>query len=322
MTSVVETEELKKHYGHTVALSGLDLHIPQGIVYGLIGPNGAGKTTTLKLLLDILRPSAGTVRVFGENPRIAGPRLRQRIGYIPGEFRIAGRTTGRSWLEYLARLSGPMDHDMINLLAERLDANLDVNVQKLSKGNKQKLALIQAFMHEPELLILDEPSSGLDPLIQREFLAMVAEAKGRGQTILLSSHVLSELQEIADRVGVLRAGELVADRATEDIRLGSIRNIRCLITGTDRAELDAKLNAIPQLSNLTIEASAQGLIPDHGTDSSSAESYRIRADIDGDLNPIIRALSAWNLAELAVEEPDLEQSVLRLYSSSKGTEQS
>ncbi|MGB3413819.1 MAG: ABC transporter ATP-binding protein [Microbacteriaceae bacterium] len=320
MASVVETQALRKHYGHTVALSGLDLNIPQGIVYGLIGPNGAGKTTTLKLLLDILRPCAGTVRVLGEDPRTSGPNLRQRIGYIPCEFRIAGRTTGRSWLEYLARLSVPMDHAMINRLAERLDANLDVNIQKLSKGNKQKLALIQAFMHEPELLILDEPSSGLDPLIQREFLAMVAEAKGRGQTILLSSHVLSELQEIAERVGVLRAGELVADRATEDIRLGSIRNIRCLITGTGRAELEKKLNAIPQLGNLVIEENVQHPTNEQG--SGKAESFRIRADIDGDLNPIIRALSEWNLAELTVEEPDLEQSVLRLYSPAKEAEQS
>ena len=203
MTLAINTRALTKRYGSHTALHGLDLRVERGSVFGLIGPNGAGKTTTLRLLLDIIRPTAGEITVLGENPRAAGAKLRRRIGYIPGELRLEGRIKGGALLKHLAEISGPVPPGSIERLAERLDLDLTRPVRTLSKGNRQKLGLVQAFMHEPELLVLDEPTSGLDPLVQREFLAMLREARQAGQTVLLSSHVLSEVQQAADDVVVL-----------------------------------------------------------------------------------------------------------------------
>lgn len=203
MVTVVETRALAKRYGRHRAVENIDLAVQHGSVYGLIGPNGAGKTTVLRMLVDVIRPTSGELTVLGAKPRRAGSMLRSRIGYLPGEFNLAERVTGRTFLKHLAQMSGPVAPNSIDTLAERLGLDLTRPVHALSKGNKQKLGLIQAFMHQLELLILDEPTSGLDPLIQREFLAMVREASAAGQTVLLSSHILSEIQHAADEVAVL-----------------------------------------------------------------------------------------------------------------------
>src|SRR5690554_2270824 len=176
MTVAIETRALSKRYGPTAALAGLDLKIEPGEVFGLIGPNGAGKTTAMRLMLDIIRPSSGSARVLGKAPREGGAQLRRRIGFLPGELRLEGRARAGELLEHFARISGPVAPGAITQLAERLGLDLSRPAGKLSKGNKQKVGLVQAFMHRPELLILDEPTSGLDPLVQQEFLAMVREA--------------------------------------------------------------------------------------------------------------------------------------------------
>ncbi len=191
MTVAIHTRALHKRYGSHTALHGLDLTVQSGSVFGLIGPNGAGKTTTLRTLLDIIRPTSGDITVLGASPRAGGAALRRRIGYVPGELRLEGRVKGRALLRHLAEISGPVAPGTIEQLAERLGLDLARPVRTLSKGNKQKLGLVQAFMHRPDLLVLDEPTSGLDPLVQREFLAMVREARDAGQTVLLSSHMLS-----------------------------------------------------------------------------------------------------------------------------------
>ena len=206
---VIRADGLVKDYGRVRALDGLDLEVRRGEVFGFLGPNGAGKSTTIRVLLDLLRPTAGRAEVLGVAPRDGGPELRRRIGYLPGELAMTGRLTAGELLHDLARLRGGAGADRIEPLADRFGLDLNRPIRSLSKGNKQKVGVVQAFMHAPELLILDEPSSGLDPLLQREFLDLVAEAQAAGATVFMSSHVLSEVEDAADRVAIIRAGRIV-----------------------------------------------------------------------------------------------------------------
>lgn len=310
MTDTIDVRALHKRYGRSVALHELDLRVRPGTVFGLIGPNGAGKTTTLRTLVDIIRPSSGTVRVLGEDPQHGGATLRRRIGYVPGELHLEGRASGHRLLAFYAEVSGRAGSTASVLrtahdLADRLGVDLDRPVRTLSKGNKQKVGLIQAFMHRPELLILDEPTSGLDPLVQREFLAMVREARDAGQTVLLSSHVLSEIQQTADEVAVLANGRIVTDGDVASLRLGSMRRVRVRIAGTDAAAAQTGFERIPGVEGLDVAPAESG--------DSDAGGIRLSATIQGAIDPFIKALAQYEVQELTVEEPDLEESVLRLY---------
>ena len=298
MTAAIITEGLHKRYGARTAVHGLDLVVEPGTVFGLIGPNGAGKTTTLRILLDIIRPTSGSARVLGQDPHQGGPALRRRIGFIPGELRLEGRVRAQSLLSHYADISGPVERGTIAELAERLDVDLSRSVRTLSKGNKQKLGLIQAFMHRPELLVLDEPTSGLDPLVQREFMSMVREARDNGQTVVLSSHVLSEIQQTADRVAVLSEGRVVAEGDVASLRLGALRRVRA---GVRAADPDAIRTALERMAGVT------------DTEVIEGDVVRITATIDGDIDPLIKLLAASTVVDLAIEEPDLEESVLSLY---------
>lgn len=300
MTPAIRTTELHKKYGTHTAVHSLDLTVQQGTVFGLIGPNGAGKTTTLRMLLDIIRPTSGSALVLGEVPRAGGSTLRRRIGFVPGELRLEGRIKGRQLLRHYAEISGPVQAGVIDSLAERLDVDLDRQVRKLSKGNRQKLGLIQAFMHRPELLVLDEPTSGLDPLVQREFLAMVREASANGQTVLLSSHVLSEIQQAADHVAVLSAGRVVAEGDVASLRLGRIRRLRVKLEGTSADDLRDELTRMPDVRDLDVDVVGDG-------------SVRVTATVDGDVDPVVKLIARYHVSDLVVEEPDLEESVLTLY---------
>ncbi|WP_433870467.1 ABC transporter ATP-binding protein [Saccharopolyspora sp. CA-218241] len=301
MTPAIETRELRKDYGRRTALRGMDLTVEPGCVYGLVGPNGAGKTTALRMLLDIIRPTSGEVRVLGSVPREGGPALRRRIGYVPGELRLDGRATGRALLRHYAEISGPVAPGAVDSLAERLDLDLARPVRTLSKGNKQKLGLVQAFLHRPELLVLDEPTSGLDPLVQREFLRMVREARDAGQTVLLSSHVLSEIQQAADRVAVLSGGELVADGSVSELRLTAIRHVRGQVPADAAPGARAALAALPEVRELDV-----------------SESGRFSAVLDGPPAPLLTALAGLGVLDVVIEEPDLEHSVLTLYGQGTG----
>ena len=220
---VVLTEDLTKFYGKHLGLDGLDLEVRPGEVFGFIGPNGAGKTTTIRLLVDLIRPTRGRLRVLGQDPRSGGATLRRRLSYLPGELPLDGRQSARELLTFLGNLRGGVAQKQIDRLAERLQLDLSRPIRGLSKGNKQKVGLVQAFMGDPELLILDEPSSGLDPLLQQEFLAMVREVRASGRTVFMSSHVLAEVEHVADRVGILRAGRLVAVEDIEVLRQRFVR---------------------------------------------------------------------------------------------------
>jgi ABC-2 type transport system ATP-binding protein len=305
MSPAIRTTELSKRYGSHTALHGLDLTIEPGTVFGLIGPNGAGKTTTLRMLLDIIRPTGGTARVLGEDPRTAGPALRRRIGLVPGELRLEGRVKGRALLNHFADISGPVAPGAIDGLADRLGLDLSRQVRHLSKGNKQKLGLVQAFMHSPELLVLDEPTSGLDPLVQREFMAMVREARDNGQTVLLSSHVLSEIQQTADVVAVLSQGRVVAEGAVESLRLASIRRVRAGLADTTEDAVRTALGKLTHLKEVDVR--------------TVGEIVRLTATVNGDIDAVVKEIARHRVVDLAVEEPDLEESVLSLYGA-KGEE--
>lgn len=299
MSPAVEVVDLAKAFGRRQALHGISFTVEPGTVFGVIGPNGAGKTTLLRCLLDIIRPTAGHALVLGRDPRRGGPELRRRLGYLPGELALEGRTTGRRLLEHYAALSGPVPAGRIDELAQRLGLDLDRHIGKLSKGNKQKLGLVQAFMHEPDLLVLDEPTGGLDPLVQQQFLAMVREARARGQTVLLSSHVLSEIQQAADEVAILREGAVVTTAPVHALRENAVRRVRFVARAVPGGDVEQWLRTVPGLTGATASPAPGGVA--------------VHADLQGGVQPLVRALAAAELSELTLEEPDLEEAVLKLY---------
>ncbi|MCP8998282.1 ABC transporter ATP-binding protein [Pseudarthrobacter sp. RMG13] len=306
MAQAISTRSLTKKFGRSEVLHGVDFSVEAGSVFGVIGPNGAGKTTTMRCLLDIIRPTSGEVRVLGKDPRAGGPELRRRIGYLPGELFLEGRVTGRTLLAHYQAISGPVAPGRIDGLAERLGLDLDRHTRKLSKGNKQKLGLVQAFMHDPELLVLDEPTSGLDPLVQQEFHAMMREAQHNGQTIFLSSHVLSEVQQTADTVAILRDGRIIAVESVSGLREGAVRRVRFTANGITAHDAGALLGGVPGVGHVEV--------------MESDGSITLSATVAGAIQPLVRALGALELTDLVLEEPDLEESVLKMYSSPAGTD--
>jgi beta-exotoxin I transport system ATP-binding protein len=291
MATAVSARSLTKRFGRREVLHGIDFEVETGTVFGVIGPNGAGKTTTMRCLLDIIRPSGGEIRVLGIDPRLGGPGLRRRIGYLPGELFLEGRVTGRKLLAHYQAISGPVPPGRIDWLAERLGLDLDRHTRQLSKGNKQKLGLVQAFMHQPELLVLDEPTSGLDPLVQQEFHAMVREAKHRGQTIFLSSHVLSEVQQTADTVAILRDGRIITVESVEGLREGAVRHVRFTTHGIPASDAVALLSGVPGVGQVEV-LEADG-------------SVTLSAVLEGAIQPLVRMLGSLELTDLVLDEPDL-----------------
>ncbi|MDT4989477.1 MAG: beta-exotoxin transport system ATP-binding protein [Micromonosporaceae bacterium] len=294
--SVVYAENLTKHYGGRRGLEGLDLAVTAGEVFGYLGPNGAGKTTTIRLMLDFIRPSGGTVRVLGEDPR-HGAASRGRIGYLPGELRFEGRDKAIDLLRFFADARGGVPINRIKNLAGRLDLDLQQGIRTMSKGNKQKIGLVQAFMHEPELLVLDEPTSGLDPLMQQEFQAMVREARGNGQTVFMSSHVLAEVQETADRVGIVREGRMIAVERVESLGKRAVRRVEVHFTTPVPAD---DFVGIAGVKNLSIEGTV------------------LRCEMDGQLDPLIKAIARHTVADMLIQEPDLEDTFLSYYYDQEG----
>lgn len=307
MTSAIAARELQKSYGKHLAIDGVDLRVEQGSVFGLVGPNGAGKTTMLRMLVDIIRPTAGELTVLGTDPRRSPAALRRRIGYLPGELKLSERVRGGPLLRHLAQISGPVAPGTIEALAERLGLDLSRPVRTLSKGNRQKLGLIQAFMHRPALLVLDEPTSGLDPLAQREFLDMVREAQGAGQTVVLSSHILSEIQHVADDVAVLAHGRIVARGDVSALTASAVSRLRAVLAGSTREQLTAALSALRMLEDLRIGEIGEGTL------------VSVPATIRGEVDPVIKALAGFTVHSVTIEEPDLEESVLALYARREET---
>jgi beta-exotoxin I transport system ATP-binding protein len=288
----IHAENLVKRYGRRRGLAGLDLSVTTGEVYGFLGPNGAGKTTTIRLLLDLIRPTSGHLELLGGDPRRAGVALRRRTGYLPGDFTVEGRQTGLELLTYLGNLRGGVPRARMTALAERLDLDLTVRIRSLSKGNRQKIGLVQAFMHAPELLILDEPTAGLDPLLQQTFLDMVREARAAGQTVFMSSHVMSEVQRTADRVGIVREGRMVAVERVEELRERAVRRVEIHFEDPVTAE---EFSALPGVSDV--------VVTDH----------LVRCRLDGRADALVKAAARHTVIGLRSEEPDLEELFVTYY---------
>jgi ABC-2 type transport system ATP-binding protein len=286
---------LVKRYGAVEAVRGIDLEVRRGEVFGFVGPNGAGKSTTIRCLLDLIRPTAGSLVVLGRDPRHHGVDVRRRIGYVPGELRLPERMSSRQLVMSVGRLRGALDQARLAAIAERLQVDLDRPTRDLSTGNRRKVALVLAFEPRPELLVLDEPTSGLDPLMQHEFLTMIAEARAAGTTVFLSSHVLSEVQRAADRVAILRAGRIVTQGTVDELRGRARQRIEAWFA-EDVPE--AELRAIPALVDTVIEG------------------RRLAATLAGPIDPVLAALARHSVASLVLEEPNLEDAFLDLYAES------
>lgn len=285
-------EGLVKAFGPTRALGGIDLEVHRGEVFGFLGSNGAGKTTAIRCMLDLLRPTAGRIEVLGLDPRREGVAVRRHIGYVPGELRLPERRTGAELVTSLGRLRGQLDLRRRDALAERLGIDLTRQVRDLSTGNRRKVALLLAFLPQAEVLILDEPTIGLDPLMQREFLGLVREARDEGSTVFLSSHVMSEVQQAADRVAVLRAGHVVTVSTVDALRSRARQQVQVWFADAAPA---AELARVP------------------GLDDAESDGRRFSATLSGEIGPLLRVLARHQVVSILVEEPDLEEAFLDLY---------
>ena len=293
MTDAVRTRGLTKVYrGGTTAVRELDLAVRVGEVFGFLGPNGAGKTTTIRILLDLLRPTAGDAEVLGLDARRAGVEARRRIGYLPGDLALYPKLTAHETLTYLGALRGGVPERAVTVLSERLGLDLDRPVGTLSHGNRQKVGLVQAFMHEPELLVLDEPTGGLDPLLQQEFHRLVEEAAAAGRTVFLSSHVLSEVERVANRVGIIRGGTLVA---LEEIAALKQRATRRLDVELARPVDVASFAKLPNVRE------------------AQAERALLHLVVEGPVDAVVKALAEHEVVSITSHEPDLEEVFLEYY---------
>ena len=295
MKPAIHTEGLSKRYGGTLALDRLDLMVGEGEVYGYLGPNGSGKTTTIRLLLGLHRPSDGRAELFGVNAWGDPVRAHQHVAYVAGEPFLWPSLTSAETFEFLARLHRGTDVAYRDVLVERFQLDIDKKVRALSKGNRQKVQLIAALATRAELLLLDEPTSGLDPLMEVAFRDCVKEAKERGQTVFLSSHILSEVEALCDRVGILRDGKLVDE--------GTLKELRHLAV---------------QTVEVTFAGQAPELPPLEGVHTQSAGPNALRFEVSGSVGPLIAALAQDPVATLTSREPSLEEIFLHHYDGSEG----
>ena len=288
----IATSGLSKDYGSGRGVFGLDLEVGQGEVFGFLGPNGAGKSTTMRLLLDLIRPTSGSARVLGLDSRNGSLEIRRRVGFLPGDFALYPKLTGRAVLDYLARLRGGVDLRVRQALVDRFDADLDRPVRQLSTGNRQKLGLIQAFMHEPELLILDEPIAGLDPLVQRRFHELLGEVSAEGRTVFLSSHTLSEVERVTHRLAILRNGRLVVVDSLENLRKVAIQRLE--IEFGEPVD-ENEFREIPVVREV------------------HADGRTMTIGFEGSADAVVKAAAAHEVRAIRPREDDLEDIFLRYY---------
>ena len=289
---VIEADHLTKRYGSDRGIEDLSLEVERGEIFGFLGPNGAGKTTTIRTLLDLLHPSDGEARIFGMDSRRDSRAIRARVGNLPGDFAFEERMTGGELLRLFAAYRGIDGTDSIASLASRFKADLSRPLRELSRGNRQKVGLIQALFHEPDLLILDEPTGGLDPLMQEEFLKVVGEHRDRGATVFLSSHDLAEVERICDRVGIIREGRLAAVESVDEMRGRAYRNVTARFASAVDAEAFAAIS---------------------GTDRVEVDGNEVRFRALGDIDSAIKAIAAFDLDDLEVTRPTLEELFLAYY---------
>ena len=294
MTSqpAILTEGLTKHYGDVEALIDLDLSVGPGEVFGFLGPNGAGKTTMIRTVLDLIRPTNGRASILGMDSHESAVEIRRHVGYLPGDLALYPNLTGQETLTYFANLRGGVDWSYVDGLADRFNSDLSKKVSDYSSGNRQKIGLIQAFMSKPEVLILDEPSTGLDPLVQQDFQALLRETAAEGRTVFLSSHTLSEVERVAHRVGIIRQGRLVVVEAVDELKSKAIRRLEM------------------QFGSPVEEAVFRGV---EGVHDVTADGTRVSVSFKGEIATLLRAAMAHDLVNLNSDEADLEEIFLNYY---------
>jgi ABC-2 type transport system ATP-binding protein len=289
----IVTHGLTKRFGEVRALEGLDLAVDAGEIFGFLGPNGAGKTTMIRTILDEIRPTSGSASILGFDCHADSVEIRRHIGYLPSDVSMYPELTGRDTLTYFANLRGGVDRDFVEDLAARFKADLDAKVGNLSSGNRQKVGLIQALMNRPQLLIMDEPSTGLDPLVQTELHAMLQEIAAEGRSVFLSSHTLSEVQRVAHRVGIIRQGRLVALESLAELRSKAMRRIDVRFDGPAPSE---PFDGLP------------------GIREWRSEGERATLSYDGPMADLLAALASGNdVIDIETREADLEEIFLNYY---------
>ena len=290
----IQVRGLTKSYGKVRALRGIDLAVKRGEIFGFLGPNGAGKTTTIRCLLDTIRPDGGQAFLLGLDPQAEPVTVQKRTGYLPGEMQFFDNLTVERQLRFFRDMrGGQTDWGYVRQLAERLDLDLKPQIKNLSKGNKQKVGVVQALMHRPELLLLDEPTSGLDPLMQQEVLSLLREANAAGATVFFSSHIMSEVESIAGRVAIIRAGEIVEVAGT-----GSLTH-RALNRLTVRFKTPVKAADLGKLPGVEVLARADG--------------SSVTLQVQGDMQQLVQALGRLPVLDLETERPSLEEVFLTYY---------
>lgn len=289
----IVTERLTKHYGEVEALVDLDLEVRMGEVFGFLGPNGAGKTTMIRSILDLIHPTSGRAAILGLDSHEDAVEIRRHVGYLPSDLSMYPDLTGRDMITYFANLRGGVDRTFVDELAGRLRADLEKKVGDLSSGNRQKVGLVLTFMNKPQLIIMDEPSTGLDPLVQREFQAMMREVAAEGRTVFLSSHTLSEVQRVADRVGIIRNGRLVDVETVGDLRSKSIRTVELHF-------------------DVPVEAAVFENVP--GVRDVMVADHHATMSFDGKMDKLLRvATEHYTLVDVNTQEADLEEIFLEYY---------
>jgi ABC-2 type transport system ATP-binding protein len=292
METVIRTWGLAKSYRGKAALRGIDLEVPAHVVFGYLGPNGAGKTTTIRLLAGLLRPTAGRAEVLGSDTVRDREGAQRHIGYLPGEFVAYPDLTAEQYMRYLANLRGGIKWSTAEALAKRLDLDMTIRIGTMSHGNRQKVGIIQAFMHDPEVVILDEPTTGLDPLVQREFLALVRETRDRGRAVFLSSHVLSEVEAVANMVGILRAGRLVVVESVSNLKAQALRRLDLTFEGTPPVAL---IRAVPGVRDVQVAGNTLHVV------------------VEGSIADLLQAAAPHRVENIVTHEPDLEEIFLAYY---------
>ena len=296
MTPAIRTDNLTKYYADIRGVENLNLEVESGEVFGFLGPNGAGKSTTIRVLLDFIRPTTGSAEVFGLATTADSIEIHRRVGYLPGELALYDRMTGEELLRYFGALRDVKDLSEAHRVAEILDLDLSRTIRSYSSGNRQKLGLAQAFLHRPELLILDEPTNGLDPLIQQAFYRLVSEVRAEGRTMFLSSHVLPEVERIADRVGIIRGGNLVAVASVAELKAKAVHRLELRFGEAVTASVFEGVAGVRSVA-----------MGDGGR--------VIDLQIEGSVDATIKAAARYELVNLISHEGDLEEAFLGFYSA-------
>jgi ABC-2 type transport system ATP-binding protein len=299
---IIELIDLHKYYGKLHALRGLNLTVTPGEVFGFLGPNGAGKTTTIRCMLDLIRPNRGTIKILGINPQKEPQKVKAKVGYLPGDLVLEGDFTPRKFLKYLRKLrADTRSWEELLEIAERLDLSLDQKIETLSQGNRQKVGLLSCFIGRVPLMMLDEPTLGLDPLMQQEVLNIIREEADQGTTIFFSSHILSEVQKIADRVGIIRKGALVEIAQTDDLIN------RALTRASVQFAEPVPATSFEHLANIKIMR-----VNDDG------RSFTL--EVSGEMDGLIKTLAQFPVRDLAIHRPSLEEVFLKYYKDDQGEE--